>query len=583
MQRDGGARKKASMRTARLLAWYAVGLVYLVLLYYQHGMILSYREETRSASTSMLLSIFASSNIATHSTPTLQEEDESTGSTSFEEDSAVVAWRSYRYRLPRRDTTSNFAQPSIATTGAAASSAVATATDERGSVDLVIGIISQPQNFARRQAIRETWAQGEDVYFLIGGKQFSDVESEFNTFRDILWVNMTENYDDLVVKVGVFFAAAHKYFPHTYTLKTDDDVYMQMPRMRSEILELERNSTLGSSAHFIGGHCFTPTLQNRKGDETKGITLREFERKVLPPYHYGVGYIVSSWFNECLVNAMADKSHMRNEDVFIGVLAERCLVPCTKVWDWSNDWFREGIPNPVNRTIATHLSLTGYNQSEIVQHIRGLHVCNQNATKCTVLSGMKAGSKEELQRQARIAKKKETKTNANETKPKRKKRRTKEPLTEEEIERRANETKRVEEVLATMPVFCEWDVATQQLEGYIQLVPNSAPTCQKDPTRCRRKIEVDCSLYINNTLVTNTTETVELTQRLPLCNGNGKECEVSNGIDYTAGSNVAPNATLGTRMVMKTSQNDRGEALSSNSTRQSAKGTVQLTSSTAEG
>mgnify|MGYP000515965805 CR=1 FL=1 len=83
--------------------------------------------------------------------------------------------------------------------------------------------------------IRSTWAhKGNVVSFVVAGNWTEALRAEFESHGDLIWVNVTEKYLKLTVKVYGAFHAVHSHIPlsaalgnatqYRRVLKTDDDV-----------------------------------------------------------------------------------------------------------------------------------------------------------------------------------------------------------------------------------------------------------------------------------------------------------------------------------------------------------------------
>lgn len=285
----------------------------------------------------------SSRHLTTMDHPYLQSESPPPPPETFWTDlSTVVAWRTYHYRVP-----------------AIGFAALQQANETERFI--VTGVISGNRHPQRRETIRNTWAKDRsNVFFLVGGN-FSSIKKEFQTYQDIIWVDVEEHYHEILYKTTVFFDSAHRSFSYSYLLKTDDDVYIQLPRLTETLQGLE------SKKDYIGGHCAGGKI-SRNTSHKRHVTEAEFARTHLPPYHYGVAYVVSNWFNDCLVHAMADKSYMKAEDAFVGILAEQCRIKCRLIEEWSSD----GLASPPSKVIATHLGGQGCSEPEIGVLLRNL-------------------------------------------------------------------------------------------------------------------------------------------------------------------------------------------------------------------
>lgn len=122
------------------------------------------------------------------------------------------------------------------------------------SIFLVILVISSPDNFQRRNAIRSSWAKifhSEkhrrvfngmlDSYgvenlvktvFLLGKSDSKEtqkmVNNEVALYDDIVSADFNDNYKNLVYKTRLGLTWVYSYCPSAYVLKTDDDVFVNV-------------------------------------------------------------------------------------------------------------------------------------------------------------------------------------------------------------------------------------------------------------------------------------------------------------------------------------------------------------------
>jgi hypothetical protein len=134
--------------------------------------------------------------------------------------------------------------------------AAAAAGNSSSRKSLFISVISGPNNFERRAAIRRTWPvhlknqtnlnNPLDVVgfgFVIGLTNDSvvqqKVKEESEQFGDILLVNMIDRYVNLSVKVASLFNWVDTYCPRVdYVLKVDDDVYVNVHNLATVLHSL---------------------------------------------------------------------------------------------------------------------------------------------------------------------------------------------------------------------------------------------------------------------------------------------------------------------------------------------------------
>ena len=194
---------------------------------------------------------------------------------------------------------------------------------------LVIGVLSN--NITMRKAIRETWGaplrEKRELVFLIANQDFDSIADEYESEKDILWLDMENNYYKLTYMTSAMLTILHRHTPYSHILKTDDDCYIHADRLAKHIQQQN------SSIHYYG-HIPQLLAPIRHKSEVRP----KYYKYILPPevypepsfapYAAGPGYIVTPTMNECVVRELSRIRYMPFEDVYVGLLAERCGFEC---------------------------------------------------------------------------------------------------------------------------------------------------------------------------------------------------------------------------------------------------------------
>ncbi|KAL4838019.1 hypothetical protein H8958_018306 [Nasalis larvatus] len=233
---------------------------------------------------------------------------------------------------------------------------------------LLILVCTAPENLNQRNAIRASWgglreARGLRVQtlFLLGepnaqhpvwGSQGNDLASESAAQGDILQAAFQDSYRNLTLKTLSGLNWAEKHCPMArYVLKTDDDVYVNVPELVSELLlrggrweqwerstEPQREAEVGNEqqeggqalhseevpllylgrVHWRVNPSRTPGGRHRVSEEQWPHTWGPF-----PPYASGTGYVLSASAVQLILKVASRAPPLPLEDVFVGVSARR--------------------------------------------------------------------------------------------------------------------------------------------------------------------------------------------------------------------------------------------------------------------
>ena len=179
----------------------------------------------------------------------------------------------------------------------------------------------------RRNGVRNTW--GNEVnhqalrvwkrVFVLGKTPDSLLENEINQestmFNDILVLDITDNYDNLVIKSysGLLWGLVH--VNPQFILKADDDVYVRIPYLVSW---LEYYAT----DRFYGGHVIPGGADVRRTSNMKNRVARDcMEEDHYAPYCSGAYYVVSSNALPLIFQSMHKWTAIPVEDAYMGLLA----------------------------------------------------------------------------------------------------------------------------------------------------------------------------------------------------------------------------------------------------------------------
>ncbi|XP_037375411.1 beta-1,3-galactosyltransferase 4 isoform X1 [Talpa occidentalis] len=230
---------------------------------------------------------------------------------------------------------------------------------------LLILVCSATENLNQRNAIRSSWgrlreAQGLRVQtlFLLGepsrghpawDSEHKELALESEAHGDIVQAAFQDSYRNLTLKTLSGLNWAEKHCPMArYILKTDDDVFVNVPELVSELLRREGHSQRWQrgqgglevgheqwEGHFTLGHQPVPLLYLGRvhwrvyPSRTPGYKHQISEEQwpptwgAFPPYASGTGYVLSASAVQLVLRVASRAPSLPLEDVFVGVSARR--------------------------------------------------------------------------------------------------------------------------------------------------------------------------------------------------------------------------------------------------------------------
>jgi hypothetical protein len=246
----------------------------------------------------------------------------------------------------------------------------------RKAKEIIIGVLSGASGLGpqHRQTIRHTWAnttqydnptsghttsssvQSVGVFFLVAGPWSKEMQTEFDTFGDLIWINEEEIYNGeqsvLTYKTQSFIRIVHDLGQELkldiqYVFKTDDDSYIHIPNLYNELLLSSSSSSSSSQqqkennqndihrqARDYWGWCQLNKFPPKRDDTAKWpVSFELYPEPMYPRYCQGAGFALSWKFITCAAtdDNIGKIRFLPFEDAAIGLLAERCSVVPTMV------------------------------------------------------------------------------------------------------------------------------------------------------------------------------------------------------------------------------------------------------------
>ena len=199
----------------------------------------------------------------------------------------------------------------------------------------------------RREAIRQTWGSHSNCEYLkaLEDKRLKDLrwllvfvvgkagpgtnddelnKAEARQHNDMLIGNITDNYINNVVKFFMAQVWASR-FDIKYTFKTDDDVYVRIPR----VLEYLVNAKFPRP--FYGGKTYPVIRVNREIGGKWTVSWKYYKETHFPRFNPGAFFILSSDLLNRLFNYVHIRKPFHTDDAYVGIAMRDFGVKITTI------------------------------------------------------------------------------------------------------------------------------------------------------------------------------------------------------------------------------------------------------------
>ena len=193
---------------------------------------------------------------------------------------------------------------------------------------LLILVSSAPANVERRDYIRSTWAVDKNnilkprwkTVFLVAQTKIQDesesLEKENEAHIDLIRADYYDHYWNQTLKLLMGFEWAARYCNFSFLLKTDDDVFVNFPKL---IFYLNETTTPTEKVYM--GNLINSPCASRHGKWE--IFKEEYSEERYPDYCSGFGFILSHDVVATFVEVFDVVPNFRIDDVYIGILAHK--------------------------------------------------------------------------------------------------------------------------------------------------------------------------------------------------------------------------------------------------------------------
>ena len=188
----------------------------------------------------------------------------------------------------------------------------------------------------RRNSVRNTWGDKSiksgqrnwERVFVIGkalsAEHSEEIRQEAAFFEDILVLNMTDSYKNLVIKILSEMLWSLIHVNPRFILKADDDVYVNVLGLLSWLDNYANNNY--AEDKLYGGFVIGDG-EVRRGEKRKNRVARDcLAKDFYPPYCTGAFYVLSTDILPSLFKAVERRPAFPVEDAYMGILAQEIGV-----------------------------------------------------------------------------------------------------------------------------------------------------------------------------------------------------------------------------------------------------------------
>ena len=211
---------------------------------------------------------------------------------------------------------------------------------------LTILVISSPNHFEQREAIRKSWGTSNKqvaLSFLVGiakdDQTNAQVLKESKENEDIIVNNITDTYENLSLKTLSAFNWLLSFCSKSeFLLKVDDDMFVQVEKVVNKVRETLEKS---QKKKIIMGNISRNWKPVRNPQSKYFITEAQYSEERYPDFATGPSYLVSRDAVRDIFEHAMDLNYIHLEDVFLtGVVAEDVQVFREDIHEFKNNAVR---------------------------------------------------------------------------------------------------------------------------------------------------------------------------------------------------------------------------------------------------
>ncbi|XP_042310428.1 beta-1,3-galactosyltransferase 2-like [Sceloporus undulatus] len=204
---------------------------------------------------------------------------------------------------------------------------------------LVLFVITEPQDIARRKAIRQTWGNESSVpgvsilrifltgvHPLFGSLLQPLLEEESSIYRDIIQQDFLDTYNNLTLKTLMGMEWVTKFCPNVpYVMKADSDIFLNVEYLVSQLLQPH----LPPKKNYMTGYIYRNTKPIRDKAYKWYVPWEVYPNDTYPPYCGGPGYVLSGDLAKKIYQVAQTIKVINMEDSFMGICLHELGISVT--------------------------------------------------------------------------------------------------------------------------------------------------------------------------------------------------------------------------------------------------------------
>ncbi|XP_053149123.1 beta-1,3-galactosyltransferase 2-like [Hemicordylus capensis] len=230
---------------------------------------------------------------------------------------------------------------------------------------LVLLVISEPSDVAKRKVIRQTWGNENLVpgvsilrLFLTGvhpvfGLPLQNLLAEESSlYRDIIQQDFLDSYNNLTLKTLMGMEWISKFCPNaTYVMKADSDIFLNVDYMVSQLLQPH----LPAKKDYMTGYIYRNTGPMRNKAYKWYVPREVYPNDTYPPYCGGPGYVLSGDLAMKIYQVAQTIKVINMEDSFMGICLHYLGISVTdSPWGLFNMYKKDYEKCTFSRLVVVH-------------------------------------------------------------------------------------------------------------------------------------------------------------------------------------------------------------------------------------